>query len=324
MDEFDLIRNFLAPLASSPGADGLEDDVAEVRASGRIAATADAIVEGVHFLRDDPIDSVAGKLVRVNASDLIAKGVQPSECLLSLVWPKRRTSNEIPKFAAGLKANLDLWNCRLIGGDTTSTSGPLVLSLTMLGVCGPRGPVRRSGATAGEDVWVSGVVGDGCLGLKAALGELGDIPDEDREWLLGAYRTPRVPPVDLAAIIGEFAGGSIDLSDGLASDAEHVARASGVSLIIDVAQIPLSEVAQRMLAGPKPVDIAALISGGDDYQSLFTASRDARDAIEAAAEAAGLQLTRIGVCEAGQGVRFRQSNGTDLKVSGGWSHEIGT
>ncbi len=323
MDEFDLIRTFLAPLANSPGADRLTDDVAEIRSAGRMAATADAIVEGVHFLRNDPIETVAAKLVRVNASDLIAKGATPTECLLSLVWPKRRSANQIPRFADGLKANLDLWNCRLIGGDTTSTGGPLVLSLTMLGVCGSRGPVRRSGARVGDDVWVSGCIGDGWLGLKAALGELDQISDADREWLIAGYRVPRVPPVDLAALIAEHGGGAIDLSDGLAADAAHLAGSSAVAIRIDAAQVPLSEAASRALAQHNAVALENLICGGDDYQSLFTANPSARQAIEDAAEAASLRLTRIGVCEAGDGVHFVKPDGGEMALTRGWRHEIG-
>lgn len=324
MDEFDLIRTFLAPLANSPGADRLADDVAEIRSAGRMAATADAIVEGVHFLRNDPIETIASKLVRVNASDLIAKGAIPSECLLSLVWPKRRSANQIPRFADGLKANLDLWNCRLIGGDTTSTTGPLVLSLTMLGVCGSRGPVRRSGARAGDDVWVSGSIGDGWLGLKAALGELEHASDADRDWLVAGYREPRVPPVDLAALIAEHGGGAIDLSDGLAADAGHLAEGSGIAIRIYATQIPLSEAASRVLEHQDAVAIEDLMCGGDDYQSLFTASPSARVAIEEAAEAASLRLTRIGVCEEGEGAHFLKADGSEMALTRGWRHEIGT
>lgn len=324
MDEFALIRSILAPLVSTPGADGLEDDVAELRASGRIAATADAIVENVHFLPDDPIDTVAAKLVRVNASDLIAKGIAPSECLLSLVWPRARSALEIEPFAASLKAHLDLWNCRLVGGDSTSIDGPLVLSLTMLGVCDARGPVRRSGAQPGDDIWVSGTIGDGWLGLQAARNRLTGINQEDHADLLQAYRVPATPPLELAEIIARHATASIDISDGLASDASHLAEASTLAITIGAASIPLSDPAQRAKTANAEIELANLISGGDDYQALFTAPPEAREAITAAARAAHVQLTRIGACAKGEGVTFTAEDGAPVLPASGWRHQIGS
>lgn len=324
MDEMDLIRNVLAPLVSVPGADGLRDDAAELRVGGRIIATADTIVESIHFLPDDPLDTVAAKLVRVNVSDVIAKGAAPSECLLSLVWPRTRPAREIEQLAEGLKANLDLWNCRLVGGDTTSTDGPLVLSLTMTGSCASRGPVRRSTAAAGEDVWVSGSIGDGWLGLQAVHDKLEGLEDADRNWLIAAYRTPNVPPVELAAIVADYGGGSIDVSDGLAGDAGHIAEVSGIGMEIETPRIPLSDAARRVIETTSEVGIEALLSGGDDYQTLFTAAREHRDAIAAASADTGIRLTRIGSCEDGSEVRFSGQDGARIYPEPGWRHAIGS
>lgn len=324
MDEMDLIRNVLAPLVSAPGADGLRDDVAELRANGRIIATADTIVEGVHFLAEDPLETVAAKLVRVNVSDVIAKGATPSECLLSLVWPRSRPARQIEQLAEGLKANLDLWNCRLVGGDTTSTDGPLVLSLTMTGACASRGPIRRSAAKPGEDIWVSGSIGDGWLGLQVVRSGLAGVEEEDRDWLAAAYRKPNAPPVELAAIVAEHGGGSIDISDGLSGDAGHVAEASGVGMEIEVSRIPLSDAGRRVLEAMDDISIKALLSGGDDYQTLFTAPGEHRDAIAKAAADAGIRLTRIGVCDEDEGVRFIGPDGQRIYPEPGWRHAIGS
>lgn len=318
MDEFELIRKIFAPLAVAHGADALRDDVAEVDLkSGRLIVTADAIVEGVHFLADDPLWTVAAKLVRVNVSDILAKGGKPAGALLSLAWPKGRPADELAEFAARLQSDLALWGGHLIGGDTTSTPGPLTLSLTLMGWCGPRGPVRRSGAKAGEDIWVSGPIGDGWLGLQAAQGGLGELSEADRLTLADAYRLPRVGPLGLADVIAAHGGGAIDISDGLAADAAHVAEASGVRLTIELDAVPRSAPAQRWLAAGG--QIARLLTGGDDYQALFTAAAEARPAIAASQP----PFTRIGRVEAGRGVSFLAADGAEVKIEGGWRHTMG-
>jgi thiamine-monophosphate kinase len=314
MDEFDLIRRYFAPLATSPGADGLRDDVAEI-APGLIA-TKDAIVEGVHFLPDDPIGTVAQKLVRVNVSDIIAKGGKPDAALLALVWPKSRPVAQIEEFSRALGADLARWGAHLVGGDTTSTDGPLTLSLTLLGRVGPRGPVRRSGAKAGDDLWVSGTIGDGWLGLKAATGGFGALSAEARSLLVSSYRVPQPPRLPMADFIATHASASIDVSDGLVADAGHVAEASGVALVIQAASVPLSAAAHGFLANAK-VDLMALLTGGDDYQALFTAPPSARDAISAS----GQGVTRIGQAEQGAGVKMLDAAGAEMPVArGGWKH----
>lgn len=327
MDEFDLIRRFFAPIATAPGADRLRDDVAEIalQAGKRLIVTADAIVEGVHFLPDDPLASVAAKLVRVNVSDIIAKGGHPAGALLSLAWPKGRDAGGLQEFAQQLGEDLAHWGGHLLGGDTTSTTGPLTLSLTLTGWCGARGPVRRNGAQVGEDVWISGPIGDGWLGLHAAQGRWPELSDIDRGVLADAYRFPKVAPLGLADVIGLHGGGGIDISDGLAADAGHLAAASGVALVIDPDMIPLSIAAKHWLTGVADRTIAPLLVGGDDYQALFTAppSVEARQAIREAGVAMRIDMKRIGRVEQGSGVRFVGSDGEELRVAGGWRHEVG-
>jgi len=301
MDEFDLIRRYFAPLATSPGADGLRDDVAEI-APGLIA-TMDAIVEGIHFLPDDPLETVAQKLVRVNVSDIIAKGGKPDAALLALVWPKGRPHEQLEGFARGLRKDLDRWVAHLVGGDTTSTDGPLTLTLTLMGRVGTRGPVRRSGAQVGDDVWVTGTIGDSWLGLQAATGALGKLSAEALNLLVSRYRVPEPPRLAFADVVATHATASIDVSDGLVADAGHIAEASGIRLEIDAAAIPLSPTG-RMYVENNRVTLAGLLTGGDDYQTLFTAPPSARAAITGA--------TRIGEAKAGEGVVVRDASGAEI------------
>jgi thiamine-monophosphate kinase len=305
MDEFDLIRRYFAPLATSPGADQLRDDVAEI-APGLIA-TKDAIVEGIHFLPDDPIATVAQKLVRVNVSDIIAKGGKPDAALLALVWPKGRDATQLGDFSRGL------------GKDLERTGGPLTLSLTLLGRVGARGPVRRSGAQVGDDVWVSGTIGDGWLGLMAAKGAFGKLSAEARNLMVSRYRVPEPPRLRFADLVAQVATGSIDVSDGLVADAGHVAEASGVALVIEAVRVPLSAVGEGYLTNAK-ADLRALLVGGDDYQTLFTAPSSARGMIEASKEA----VARIGRVEAGAGVKVLDASGAEMAFeSAGWRHFSG-
>lgn len=303
MNEFDLIRRYFAPLATSPGADQLRDDVAEI-APG-IIATKDAIVEGIHFLPDDPLESVAQKLVRVNVSDIIAKGGRPDAALLALVWPKGRPHEQLEGFARGLGKDLARWGAHLAGGDTTSTDGPLTLTLTLTGRVGARGPVRRSGAQVGDDVWVTGTIGDSWLGLQAATGALGKLTAEAHNLLVSRYRVPEPPRLPIADIVADHATASIDVSDGLAADAGHIAEASAVELIIRAADVPLSAVGQSYVDNGR-ASLTDLLTGGDDYQTLFTAPQSARASIAAA--------TRIGEVKAGQGVTLLDGAGAPMAL----------
>ncbi len=317
MDEFDLIRRHFAPLVSSPGADGLRDDVAEI-APGLIA-TKDAIVEGVHFLPDDPISTVAQKLVRVNVSDIVAKGGKPDAALLALVWPKARASEQLGDFSRALGADLARWGAHLVGGDTTSTPGPLTLTLTLLGRVGARGPVRRSGAQVGDDVWVSGTIGDGVLGLMAAKGTFGELSAEASNLLVSRYRVPEPPRLAFAELVATYATGSVDVSDGLVADAGHVAEASGVKLVIRADDVPLSATGNAYVSNAK-VTLNALLTGGDDYQTLFTAPASARVEIERS----GQTVTRIGFVEQGAGVKVMDAFGAEMTFeSAGWTHFSG-
>ncbi len=314
MDEFEVIRRYFAPLAASAGAHGLRDDVAEI-APGLIASK-DVIVEGVHFLLTDPIDTVARKLVRANVSDIVAKGARPDAALLGLVWPRLRPVTQIEEFARALGEDLAQWGAHLVGGDTTSTDGPLVLSLTLLGKARARGPVRRAGAAPGDDLWVSGTIGDGWLGLQMAKGAIGELTADDQAHLIARYRVPEPPKLAFADLVAEVASASIDVSDGLVADAGHMAAASHVGIVIHASDVPFGPVALRVLEHAR-CDLGSLLTGGDDYQTLFTAPQARRGAIAVS----GHDLTRIGHVQGGEGVRVLSEAGEALTLEhAGWRH----
>jgi len=327
-DEFDVIRELFAPLATSMAARGLADDVALLEASGPLVVTTDAIVEGVHFLADDPIDTVAKKALRVNVSDIVAKGAKPIGVLLTLVWPDRRASAELPEFARGLREDLALFSIPLLGGDTTSTPGPLTVSITVLGTpLGERVP-SRADAKAGEQLWVTGFIGQAFLGL-CALQESPDVigasardrvgSDEVIDW----YRVPR-PPFEFATAIARYASASTDVSDGLVADAANIARASSVGIRLHGEAIPLSSSGHAHVSKFGPRGLAELVTGGDDYQALFTAPPAQRGSIMAAARAADVNVALIGDVVEGEGVEISLADGALLDLGAfGHRHKLG-
>jgi thiamine-monophosphate kinase len=307
-DEFDIIARYFAPLAANDEARGLIDDVALISANGKLVVTTDAVVENVHFLADDPIDLVAKKALRVNLSDLAAKGARPTGILLTLIWPDHRLASQIADFALGLGEDLTLYNIALYGGDTTSTPGPLTISITAWGEpLGARTP-SRADAKLGDDVWVTGTIGDAVLGLDALRRDPSSASQVARR-----YRLP-TPRTQCAAMIAAYANASMDVSDGLQQDAEKIARASGVALRLEADMIPLSDEARAFVQSGG--DLSRLFGGGDDYEILFTADPAHRDAI------AHEGVTRIGLIEIGEGATIIDAQGA-LIAAGGWRHKLG-
>ena len=309
--EFDLIAHYFAPLAGPEGL-GLLDDAALIQplAGHDLVITADALVAGVHFRADDPLDLVARKALRVNLSDLAAKGARPSLYFLTIAWPRGTGPEAVAQFALGLSLDQDRYGIRLGGGDTVATPGPLCLSITALGHVPHGAMIRRSGAMPGDHVYVTGTIGDGAFGL--------DHPEIDA--LNQRYLLPE-PRVDIGQALVGIAHAAMDVSDGLIADAGHLARASGVHLSLDIERVPLSEAA-RTLVTASPDLIWRALTGGDDYEILFTMSPDR------AREIAALPgITRIGAVTAGQGVSLcRDGNPLDTQRlglgSGGWQHRL--
>jgi thiamine-monophosphate kinase len=316
LGEFELIDRLLKPLAHGyPGALDLTDDAAlvDVPEGRQVVVTKDAMVAGVHFLPEDPPDLVGGKLLRVNLSDLAAMGADPLGYLTALIRPAQIDDAWIIAYCRGLSRDQAEFGLHLLGGDTTSTSGPLVLSLTMLGTV-PRGrALRRDGAGVGDDVWVSGTLGDAALGLRVLRGLAVD--EHQALLLVDRYRTPR-PRVALGLALRGHATAAIDVSDGLAADLAHVCKASGVAAEIETAHLPLSPA-----AGGVPGALEDAISGGDDYELLFTAPPAERKHIDRASLSVDVPVTRIGRVVAGAGVKVLAPDGERIDPgAGGWRH----
>ncbi len=323
VDEFDWIQRCLMPLADAPEALGLLDDAAIVpsRPGYDLVITKDAIVEGVHFLHDDPMESVAGKLIRVNLSDLAAKGAEPYGYVLATAWPRDMGWAAREAFARGLAADQERFGLRLLGGDTVSTPGPFTASLTALGWVPQGRMVKRSGALVGDVVLVSGTIGDGYLGLQGAQRRLLDLPKDDQAFLAARYRTPQ-PRVGLGEALRTLARAAADVSDGLIADAGRIAIASGVRIELDLEKTPLSSPTARWLEAQSDQDagLMALASGGDDYEVICTASPEEADALRHASERLGLPLTPIGSVSAGQGVLTRLNGRLVSAGRGGYRH----
>jgi len=241
LGEFALIAKLFAPLAKSAGAFGLLDDVATLLVpQGReLVAKVDAIVEGVHFFRDDPAALVAKKALRVNLSDLAAKGASPIGYLLSLSVAPWCDDDWLTRFAAGLAEDQAKFAISLLGGDTTGTPGALTVSITALGAIEAGRTIRRAGAKAGDLVFVSGTIGDAGAGLALLKREAGPLSPSERETLIGRYRVHE-PRLALGQRLIGMASASLDVSDGLIADLGHIAEVSRVRVSIDAPRIPLS------------------------------------------------------------------------------------
>ena len=316
--EDSLIARYFKPIATDPGAFGLTDDAAILKADGDdIVVTTDAVVEGVHFLSNDPPDTLARKALRVNLSDLAAKGATPAGFVLTLAL-RAVDDGWLSAFARGLGEDAGHYACPLLGGDTVSTPGPLTVSITAFGRV-PRGKmVRRSGARPGDRVMVTGTIGDATLGLAilkggaAAAGLANDAAARDR--LVGRYQIPE-PRNVLAAAIRDHASAAMDVSDGLAGDLTKLCAASGVSAVIDAPRIPISTAAADLLARGV-VGIEALIAGGDDYEVLCAVPDAACARFAEDARRTGVALTSIGTVVAGTGpVRFLDAQGRDIALA---------
>jgi thiamine-monophosphate kinase len=316
--EFELIANLFAPLAQGfSGACGLEDDVAYlaltgglVQAGEELVLKTDAIVSGVHFLAGDPGDLVARKLLRVNLSDLAAKGARPLVYMLAAMLPASLEYGWLQRFAKGLKADQDEFGIVLAGGDTDATPGPLALSLSVIGAIPAGQRLLRSAAQVGDAVFVSGTIGDGALGLAVILGQLTGVSESDADSLADRYRLPR-PRLALGRRLRGLVHATMDISDGLVGDLRHICDASRVGATIEISRVPLSDAASAAVTNA-PTWIETVIGGGDDYELLFTAPPDREATLASLGKEIGVPVTRIGSIDGSQGLRVIGMEGREI------------
>ena len=324
LDEFEQIARLYRPLTlGSPEALGLLDDVAVLpsRPGFDLVLTTDAMVAGVHFLADEPLDLVARKLLRANLSDLAAKGADPHGYLLTVAWPPEVDFEGRTRFAAGLAQDQAAFGVRLLGGDTVSTAGPLTVSMTLLGWTPAGRLVRRNGARPGDAVVVSGTIGDAGLGLQVLRRGLTERPEPERAELAGRHRLP-MPRLALRNALRAYASAAADVSDGLLADVGHIGESSGFGVTIHLEHLPLSPAAAAWLARQPDPDVArlSLCTSGDDYEVVCTVrSRDVRAFTEAAAQD-GVQVTVIGEIVEGVGLTASFDGRALAPLKRGWTH----
>ena len=313
MNEADFIAA-LRTLATDPAARGLLDDAAVLRANGDLVLTHDMLVEGVHYLPNDPPGDVAWKLLAVNLSDLAGKGATPRGVLLG--YALRGHGDWDRAFLSGLKEALDTLDVRLLGGDTVAYgNGPRVLSLTAVGDAPPGGAPMRSGARAGDQIWVSGTIGDAAPGLRIAQADDG----AGDPFLLDRYRRP-APRLALGAAVAPLVSAMMDVSDGLLIDLSRLVAASAAGAEVDLDAVPLSA-AYRDMEGSGRASRLAAATAGDDYELLFTAPALAAEALLAVAAAVGVPMSGIGTIEDGGGVRlFDAAGAVPLPSRLGYEH----
>jgi thiamine-monophosphate kinase len=313
--EFALIERYFRPLATDRGAFNLADDAAlyRQRPDDDLVLTTDMVAAGVHFFADDPPESIARKALRVNLSDLAAKGADPFGYLLSLALPVDWTEAWMKHFADGLAADQKAYGVTLLGGDTTKAAGGLTIAITAIGRV-PKGQiVLRSGAQPGDGIFVSGTIGDGALGLRLRRGKAG-AKGRGAKHLLDRYLHPQ-PRMALAPVLRAYASAAMDVSDGLVGDLAHICEASGVGAEIEADGVPLSPAAAGMLAADRHL-LATILNGGDDYEILATVPESAATAFVGEAEVAGAPVTRIGRIVAGKGPPVvRNPAGKTIKIA---------
>jgi thiamine-monophosphate kinase len=303
-----LIARYFRPLATAPGAFGLIDDAAALTPPPGcdLVLTTDGVIAGVHFFPDDPPAMVGRKALRMNLSDLAAKGARPLGFLLSVALPEGFGEAWLGAFAAALADDAAHYGCPLYGGDTDHTPGPISVSIFAFGAVPQGKMVHRSTARPGDRIVVTGTIGDAAIGLQLrrerTLARRWGLSEAAAAQLENRYLLPQ-PRNALAGAVLQYASAAIDVSDGLVGDLGKLRRASSVAADIDVATVPLSDAARAAIAA-EPALLETALTGGDDYEIVLTLAPEKLDGFRTAAAAAGVAVTEIGGVQAGEGTRF--------------------
>jgi thiamine-monophosphate kinase len=308
-NEFDLIRHYFAPLADDKGALNLQDDAALYTPTpgNELVLTTDTIIEGVHYLPDTPPEKIAAKLFGVNVSDLAAKGGTPKACLINFAPRKNIGEAWIAAFAEQVGAALKAYDIKLLGGDTVAAPDQAMFSLTLIGEVASGAMVQRAGAKIGDDIFVTGTVGHGFIGLEDAKAERSS-PFRD------LFECPQ-PPLAFALVAASYMSAAVDVSDGLAADLGHICRASVCGMQINLPAIPFADPASK--------DLLAQLNGGDDYQLAFTAASENHEKLKQLAAEQNIQLSKIGHITEGSDFILLNSDGLALDYSSiGTSQEL--
>jgi thiamine-monophosphate kinase len=313
--EFDLIaRHFTRPAANAVL--GVGDDAALIDVSNGmdLAVSTDTMVSGTHFFPDVDPENLGHKSLAVNLSDMAAMGAMPYWATLALTLPSV-DHDWLEAFAKGFFDLAEEFNVSLIGGDTTR--GPLAMTVTIMGEVPAGAALRRGGAKAGSDIWVSGSVGDAALAVAHRHGKVVLSEPDYREAVMRLYEpTPRVA---LGQALRGMATSAIDISDGLLADIHHICRLSNVGAKVELPLIPVSEIGRKHI-GTKE-GLTAIVAGGDDYELCFTAAANSRESIAELANILGVPLTRIGTISRGKGVSLVDAGGKAVALDGyGFDH----
>ncbi|WP_428030085.1 thiamine-phosphate kinase [Ancylobacter sp.] len=323
--EDSLIARLFAPIATHPGALGLTDDAAllAVPPGHELVLTKDALVAGVHFFADDPPESIARKAMRVNLSDLAAKGARPLGVMLAFAIPADMSGEALEAFARGIGSDCSLYDAPLLGGDTVRTSGPFTISITAIGAVPAGQMVRRAGAAAGQAIVVTGTIGDGALGLALRLSPdrpgFAGLGADEASVLKDRYLHPR-PRLPLIRALREHASAAMDVSDGLVGDLGKLLHVSGVGGDIEITRIPLSPAA-RHAVDVEPALLEVALTGGDDYEILAVIPQHELGRFNTQATAAGVGVTVIGHTRDGTGLTVHDASGAAVSFArGSFSH----
>lgn len=313
--EFDLIaRHFTRPAKNAVL--GVGDDCALVDVSNGmdLAVSTDTMVSGTHFFPDVDPETLGHKALAVNLSDMAAMGAMPYWATLALTVPD--VNHEwLAKFAKGFFDLAEEFGVSLIGGDTTR--GPLTMTVTIMGEVPAGASLRRSGAKAGNDIWVSGNLGDAALAVAHRRGLLKLAEGDYMEAVMRLYEP--IPRVRLGQALRGLATSAIDISDGLLSDLGHICALSKVGATVECERLPVSAIGAKHV--DTPAGLTAVVAGGDDYELCFTAPASARDSIEDLTEVLGVPLTRIGEIRKGKGVSLLGEDDKPIAIDGrGFDH----